>query len=131
MASLGVSLGACFGVRSHRFLLEGLYAVGVDPGGFLPTELRRVVLEILSAQEVRPQPTYVGLISVVVEDVLEFYCFIGSESDEFSTVPCLCSLAHAIQIHLRGACAAVLPEDSEHLLDLLTVHWVPNAFNVH
>lgn len=130
MASLGVCLGACFGVRVHRHLLEALYDGGTDPGGFFPSEIRRVVLEVLGNQEMRPLPTYVGLISVVVEETLEFYLFVGSDVDEFSTLPCLCSLASAIQLHLRGVCADLLPEDSDYLLELLTVHWVPNAFNV-
>lgn len=125
MAGLGVSMGACFCLKIHKDVVAAVCA-HFELVDFLPTELRRLIFAVVRAQDVRPCPTYVAAVSTLSGDSLEFYFFIGSDTEAFETVPGLHSIAESIQEDLRSYFSVLLPGSHSALLSSITVSWEPN-----
>lgn len=125
MAALGISMGACFGIRIPQTVIEAVCA-HVDLTEFFPAELRRIMIGLVRSQLLTPAPTYIAAVSALGVNCLEFYLFFGSDFEEFGTVPGLYGIAARFEDHLRHFFKARLPEDSDHLADLITVTWEPN-----
>ncbi|AEM06290.1 hypothetical protein [Bat adenovirus 2] len=125
MSALGISMGACFCVRLHKTLVEAVCA-HLNLTDFLPTALRQVLFTFIRHLDIRPCPTYVGAVSTLNGDFLDFFVFIGSDATAFDTVPDLQTTAAYIENHLRAHFEHLLAEDATHLLHSLTVSWEPN-----
>ncbi|BBE29358.1 E4-ORFA [Bat mastadenovirus A] len=125
MAALGLSMGSCFCLKVQRSLIEAVCS-RIDLVEFLPTELRRLIFAVIRSQDIRPCPTYVGAVSVLGTDHLEFYFFIGSDVAAFESVSGIVTVASNIQTNLRSYFRLLISEDSVPLLEGLTVTWEPN-----
>lgn len=118
-------MGACFCLRLHKSLVESVCAQ-LELTDFLPSELRRVVFSLIRAQEVRPCPTFAAAVSVLSGDYLEFYLFIGSDTEGFGSVADIQATAVSLQEALRRDFCQLIPEDCAHLALGLSVTWEPN-----
>lgn len=92
----------------------------------LPPFLRHSVKDIVSQQDFKPLPCYIGAVSTLNECHLELHVFIGSDFDLFESAEgCQCA-ADSLQQALRAFVLKHAPPDQGYLASAVFVSWEPN-----